>query len=415
MFSFWLLVAVAFGLSAANLLSTEYGCGPYDTQCGGGLAYVAVDEIGGHIFDKCLFLSLPPASPETRSILSNLYTVFKNDSSILLGHLVARNSTNAFSSVRWKSRLTSQPLFALYAREKRDRSCLLLPVRNDFQAEPYEGMVVLETLIQFLNEKCGTFRTPNGGLTEEGLLHQHIMHHLYSPSESIEQCLRLKTVPSKQDFFRDYAFRSRPVVFEKAAHSWPAMQKWTEEYLRQHYNEQEVHIKLTPDGVFEGVENACMWSNYREDWIPAEVKSQLPYPDLVVVRPATTEMRFSDFLDFISSGNQSFSAYLEYSSIPYYMPRLQQDIYELPFVEGSLKLRHLNMWLSDGNTLGKLHFDPFDNLLCQVCNGLIDVYIALLMSNVHLFYCTSWHAVSLQQWCCVVMIAGVWRETVDSI
>lgn len=37
------------------------------------------------------------------------------------------------------------------------------------------------------------------------------------------------------------------------------------------------------------------------------------------------------------------------------------------------------------------------------------------MSNVHLFYCTSWHAVSLQQWCCVVMIAGVWRETVDSI
>ena len=24
------------------------------------------------------------------------------------------------------------------------------------------------------------------------------------------------------------------------------------------------------------------------------------------------------------------------------------------------------MWLSDGHTLGKLHFDPFDNLLCQV-------------------------------------------------
>lgn len=31
-----------------------------------------------------------------------------------------------------------------------------------------------------------------------------------------------------------------------------------------------------------------------------------------------------------------------------------------------LKRRHLNIWLSNGNTLGKLHYDPFDNFLCQI-------------------------------------------------
>lgn len=77
-------------------------------------------------------------------------------------------------------------------------------------------------------------------------------------------------------------------------------------------------------------------------------------------------MKFSDFLELITSGNSSYSAYLEYSSIPHYMPKLEDDILELPFVENLLERRHLNIWLSDGNTLGKLHFDPFDNFLCQV-------------------------------------------------
>ena len=366
---YWLLTTIAASVAISeNFPGIEYGLSQDDSQCEG-LPYVTVEEIVEHIYDKCVFLALPPVAAETQSLLSELYAVFRNDSNILLGHLVARNLTDTFGGVRWKStvsRSAAHPVFALYAQEKRDRSCLLLPARNDFWAEPYEGILVLETVVQFLNEKCGTFRTPHGDLTEEGLLHQHIMHNLYSPSESVEQCQRLKSIPSKQDFFRDYAFRSRPVVFENAVRSWPAMQKWTAEYLRQYYGEQEVHIKLTPDGIFEGVESANIWSEYSKDWIPAEVASKLPFPDLVVVRPATSEMKFSEFLEFISSGNQTFSAYLEYSSIPYYMPKLQQDIFELPFVEGRLDIRHLNMWLSDGNTLGKLHFDPFDNLLCQV-------------------------------------------------
>ena len=360
-----LLTAVAGKTFSDNFFGPEHCSAGVDVQCGDP-GYITVEEIGEHVYDKCMLLSLPPVVSDTHSILSKLYKVFRNDSNVLIGHLVAWNVSDG---VRWKNAVPSnstQPELAFYAREKRDRSCLLLPPKENCQAEPYVGMIVLETLVQFINEKCGTFRTPSGGLTEEGLLHQHIMHNLYAPSQPVEQCHRQKVLPSKLDFFRDYAFRSRPVVFENAISSWPALQKWTAEYLQQQYGERMIHIKLTPDGVFEGVEPAKIWSDYNEDLIPAEVKSQLSYPDLVVVRPATSEIKFSEFLNFISSGNRTFSAYLEYSSIPYYMPKLQQDIFELPFVEGCLEIRHLNMWLSDGNTLGKLHFDPFDNLLCQV-------------------------------------------------
>lgn len=369
----WLVSAIAVGITLASSCTVEDDSSSFvyfnNSTESGGLPCVHVNEVVNHVYDRCLLLAFPPLTAEKESVLIDLTRVFQNDSNVLLG-LLATNTSDESYNIKWEPTVskssTNNPPFVFYAHEKRDRSCLLLPTRTDFPAEPYQGMVVLETLVQFLNEKCGTFRTPTGGFTEEGLLHQHIMQNIYSPDTSVEQCQRLKYLPQKHEFFQDYLFRSKPLIIENAVKDWPAMRKWTMEYLRQQYGEKEIHIKLTPDGIFEGVESAKLWTDYREDWIPAKVKAQLLYPDTVVVRPATSELKFSNFLDFIASGNRTFSAYLEYSSIPYYMPKLQQDIFELPFVEGSLEIRHLNMWLSDGNTLGKLHFDPFDNFLCQV-------------------------------------------------
>ncbi len=45
---------------------------------------------------------------------------------------------------------------------------------------------------------------------------------------------------------------------------------------------------------------------------------------------------------------------------------LESDIEEFQFAKKILNLQLLNFWLSDGNTLGKLHMDQYDNLLCQV-------------------------------------------------
>ena len=94
-------------------------------------------------------------------------------------------------------------------------------------------------------------------------------------------------------------------------------------------------------------------------------------------------MIFSEFLELINSTahskNNNISAYLEYSSLSEYFPELEKDILEPLFAQGLLQRKHLNIWLSDGNTLGRLHFDPFDNLLCQVIIHFIVFFAFVLL------------------------------------
>lgn len=253
----------------------------------------------------------------------------------------------------------------LYPRRTIDRTCLLSPDVPPTSI-PYVGPLTVNGIVQFVNEKCNTFRLPSGGMTFPGLLRKNIMDNLFRLQKTVSRCSRVSGTLTESEFFWEYLTRSQPVVIEGGAKNWMAISKWTPEYLREKYYNKQVHIKLTEQGEFEGVELAYSWPGYTPDRIPEVVRKKLPFPDLVVVRPATAEMKFSEFIDLISVGlNMSgISAYLEYSSIPSYMPELEEDIEE-PF--GSLlERRHLNMWLSDGNTLGKLHFDPFDNFLCQV-------------------------------------------------
>ncbi len=74
----------------------------------------------------------------------------------------------------------------------------------------------------------------------------------------------------------------------------------------------------------------------------------------------------TDVLENGTSIHHNVSAYLEYTSLADILPNFMNDIEQPAFSSDLLHLSSTNVWLSDGNTLGKLHFDPFDNLLCQV-------------------------------------------------
>ena len=326
-----------------------------------------------HVLEsQCALLCVPPCSAELTKLLTQLRQIFRDDGHVYIGSLLTEDSdTITWKNGRYTRDATSAKL-AFYEREIKDRSCLLAPAKSHFKAYPYTGQIRLELLVAFLNEKCDCHRTATGSLNAAGLFHEYITNNLYRLEDDTNttECARLGEIPDQETFFQQFLFRSRPVIIENATADWPAMQKWTVDYLRELYGNKKIHIKLTEDGEFEGVESAELWEDYREDWIPETVRKQLPYPDLVVVRPATAEMSFSSFLDFISSENRSYSAYLEYSSIPYHLPLLEEDVREMSFLKGLLERRHLNIWLSDGHTLGKLHFDPFDNFLCQVCGWM---------------------------------------------
>ncbi len=48
---------------------------------------------------------------------------------------------------------------------------------------------------------------------------------------------------------------------------------------------------------------------------------------------------------------------------------LRGDAPSLGFIDELLHELFRNVWLSDGRTLGKLHFDQYDNLLVMVCSA----------------------------------------------
>lgn len=318
---------------------------------------------------SCALLCISPCNPDTSTILGQVSQIFEEDSHVFIGKLITTGYSKREETVFWKSSYaqmaTKNQELAFYELEPMDRSCLLSPPKTIFKAEPYLGPVMVSLLVQFVNEKCTAYRTAHGNLNPAGLFHSYIMTNLYHSEEMIEEC-PIIDVPDQKTFFQNFLFRSRPVIIKGGAKHWPAMTKWSSKYLDELYGSKSIHIKLTEDGNFEGVEDTNLWDSYHNNWIPENVRMQLLYPDLVVVRPATAEMKFSEFLNYITSRNRTYSAYLEYSSIPFHLPLLEDDVREMAFLDGLLERKHLNIWLSDGNTLGKLHFDPFDNFLCQV-------------------------------------------------
>ena len=327
----------------------------------GGGNSLSMEEVEALVTQKCVLLFIPPYNNDTAVLLSQLQQVFSVTDKIVVDEL----EDNA--TISWRANeehVTFNGHIALYTHVPKDRTCLITYNKSTYVADRYPGRLVVADVVNYVNDKCSTFINPNGGLTAAGLMEQYIMYNMFEPTAEFDECERIK-MPSRGEFFTDYLMRSKPVIIEDGLRSWPALSEWTNEFLNEEFGNDIVHIKLTPDGEFEGVESISLWEGYDELVIPDEVKAQLQFSDLVVVRPATQELKFSEFLTVISSPS-NYSAYLEYSSIPEYMPQLEQDLHELPMVTGVLTRRHLNIWLSDGNTLGKLHFDPYDNLLCQV-------------------------------------------------
>lgn len=336
---------------------------------------LSIEEVEVLVAQKCVLLFIPPYNNASAILLDQLQQIFSASDKIVVDEL------DDNSTVSWRANeedVTLNGDIALYTHVPKDRTCLITYSKPVHVAERYTGRLVIADVIHYVNEKCGTFFTAMGELTAAGLLEQYIADNLFEPTAELSECERIK-MPSKGEFFTDYLMMSKPVIIEDGLQSWPAISKWTNEFLNELYGDDIVHVKLTPDGEFEGVESASLWKDYESFVIPAEVKAQLQFPDLVVVRPATQELKFSEFLAIISSPS-NYSAYLEYSSIPEYMPLLEEDLQELPMVTDLLTQRHLNIWLSDGSTLGKLHFDPYDNLLCQVImDNIVDVIVIMML------------------------------------
>lgn len=262
------------------------------------------------------------------------------------------------------------------------------------------------SLIDFVNVECEIYITENGTLSEQGVhreeIHRERFHvknisnvqfkdafhpncfkegefceanrnNIYQDVEKLPECEKLENLPSKDEFFHKFVKKSKPVIFKNILRDWPAFTKWSNAYLRETFGEKHIRFQMSPSGDYEGVEPLSLWENAKRNELSLMNSDNLRFPDLVLVRPAPVNGTFSIFLDIIEgllNGTlANFSAYFQYSSIPEYLPELEKDVREDMLFPGLFNNREeLNIWLSDGNTRGKLHFDDYENFLCQVSN-----------------------------------------------
>eukprot|EP01042_Synura_sphagnicola_P000070 gene70-70_t len=232
----------------------------------------------------------------------------------------------------------------------------------------------------------------DGGMTEVGNFIEKLNTDLYEVTEG-ESCAREDISKlSTERFIRKYLLQQRPVVLTGI--DIPLEPNNLLEVLKSNKDEL-VGIKIGLSQAFEGIDNLSNWPNH-EDPIPERVYHQLESPDRVVVRAAHVDMKIGEFLELLTlhcsggpgradSNERRFSdpfhfsresnitaaAYLEYFDLSTTPERLKRRLVDpLEQVLSTIGFPLLGakpyLWMGDGNTIGVLHFDPYDNVLFQL-------------------------------------------------
>ena len=158
---------------------------------------------------------------------------------------------------------------------------------------PKELKDPLEISVDEINKVCGVFRNIEGGLNKLGKQRLKLLSNFYS-FQNDEPCDKVDWLQlNTQLFYSKYLFPSKPVVLKNFANDWKAMKRWTNLHFFADgkIGEKSVHVKLSPTNNYEGVEPREWWGR---DEIPSEVLQHLQFPELVVVRPASAEMKMKE-------------------------------------------------------------------------------------------------------------------------
>lgn len=368
----------------------------------------------------------------------------------LLSHLSASPATASVCSLLW----SNGSEIAIDVPQKPDFSCLVdLPShRRAASNSLLTSAAHAREVYPLIQKNCGSTATPSAYKA----VSEHIQASFLQNADVGVRSARCQRVLYADLLTMDSHVLERIVEHQpfvlagSPAASWPALAKWTNEYLRTIAGSETVHVKIAPNGVFEGSEPIEWWCNvsaaamlvdggWQPDFaggattsaaagedaaaacnadVPPHVLKRFPYPHRVVGRPATMDMGFSEFLDIaylgrdkrrppppLSSQDPSVdsegissaprdaashprsrtasppsnltdpsvwpSFYIEYLSLASYLPQLLPDVPRLHNLEVAAGLTpahqtSTNIWFGDGNTIGKLHFDPFENFLAMV-------------------------------------------------
>jgi Cupin-like domain len=145
------------------------------------------------------------------------------------------------------------------------------------------------------------------------------------------------------EFRNKYYARNRPVKLKSMMEEWPALWKWSPEYLRRTFGDQIVEITAARD---------------------TDPKYEINLEDHRKL------IKFGDFIDLVTSTPSGNDSYLVANNSFFERPglrRLLTDIGSLPgYLTRKAKPAHTHLWFGPADTVTPLHHDTMNILFCQV-------------------------------------------------
>ncbi|KAG7178031.1 Bifunctional peptidase and (3S)-lysyl hydroxylase Jmjd7-like [Homarus americanus] len=158
----------------------------------------------------------------------------------------------------------------------------------------------------------------------------------------------LDDIPSPLELYREWIAPNKPVIFRGAVKKWPAIGKWSYDYLRKQIGNKEVSVAVTPNGYADA---PC---------------------DGYFVMPEERSMMFANFLDimedpknqpgvfYVQKQNSNFTE--EFSEI------LCDASPDIPWFSEALGKDPdaVNFWMGDQRAVTSMHKDHYENIYCVV-------------------------------------------------
>jgi len=174
----------------------------------------------------------------------------------------------------------------------------------------------------------------------------------------------LSSAPNADEFLHEYVMQNSPVVardglWQPGWHrnvsapdrsTYPA---FSTAHLKDAFGDAFVRVSISETDRFDGPESGRLWG--------------LDHGVDVLVRPPLTSMRLRDFFSLVES-NVPETFYVEYLALHQYIGDSFLQLIPLPDSAASPQLEALvtNLWIGTKPTTSPLHYDDYENLLCQI-------------------------------------------------
>ena len=191
--------------------------------------------------------------------------------------------------------------------------------------------------------------------------------------ELVSHVPRVQRAPTPIQFLREFVSANRPVVVKDAFNDWPAMERWSLDYLADAMGDTKVSVNVTPDGRGDALLSTRGWtvSGTGEET-----------PDEVFVQPEERTMTMREFVDMLETpvGDDHGDVHPSHRPpVPYVsrqcgslleeFPKLVGDcVNEMRFASDAMGKAPdaVNLWIGDERSETTFHRDHYENVYCVV-------------------------------------------------